>query len=582
MKKETKKWIVTTSLAFTCVLSCAIGTQVLTASADTAKEADLQMLSGASIRMDVSNADGEVVVGSGTGIRFSATASKDLVATLVENGEYKSDAELGMLMVPAKYMSDYTAQLNEDNAYDDYFTYFSEVKEANETNIKYVYPAEKLSTTEANNINVTLESLLDDNYDLSYQALAYYKLGGTTYYSAPSETRKVAEVAHAALTDTEKTYTADQRTALGNIIEKSIVLKHGLTEGADGYYEMTLTQSETIDWKEIFSFCGDTMDSATITATKADIDNDIDRFVTVDDEAKTMCFGIVGEWLQVNLEAYNGDVNMDLKVLVDTPSTTTTWNDYSITSYGTSDIDENGGVTLYAGSYSGESPSAMGTADVPYVAFNGEYGYNSHVIVDFTGGNMPNITFAASQPDKNTKNFVGAKGYMFSNGIATKDGTYAGNAARRCNVYGPTLFTRLDGTKPGDYASLLNSAANSTDKGIAYKTMEAATTTQYRLMLSFYECQSGYLLRYSVALLAKNPDYDGTEGTYEYTLVYSSGAVGMKDVYGSTGSPLESGSIIIYGRPYEEIKIDRIHTVSTGNSNTCNTYLKAWTGEKFW
>lgn len=569
MKKETKKWIVTTSLAFACVLSCAIGTQVLTASADTAKEADLQMLSGASIRMDVTtNEDGEVVVGSGTGIRFSATASKDLVATLVENGAYKSGAELGMLMVPAKYVSDYTAQLKDDNAYDDYFTYFSEVKDASEANIKYVYPAEQLSTTEANNINVTLESLLNDNYDLSYQALAYYKLGGTTYYSAPSETRKVAEVAHAALTDTEKTYTADQRTALGNIIEKSIVLKNGLTAGADGYYEMTLTESESIDWKEIFAFCGDTMDSAAITATKVDIDNDIDRFVTVDDAAKTMSFGIVGEWLQVNLGAYNGDVNMDLKVLVDTPSKTTTWNDYSITSYGASEIDNNGGVTLLAGSYTGtQSNGDMVEGNVPYVAFGGSYDAGNTVVVDFKGCNVPNIAYFTAQPNEDTKNFVYAHGLMFSTSVLKKDGTMP-NYGGQLNVYGPTMFKHYSNDTLG-VTGCLTYAPKNEEGWPGYGEWDP--NTEYRLLVRF---NTGEKIGWTAVLMQKNADYDGTAGTFEYSIIVS-GTKTTKQTYAAHS--LSAGSIIIYGRPYVETKIDKLHTIYDSTNDAAN--ILAWTGE---
>ena len=86
---------------------------------------------------------------------------------------------------------------------------------------------------------------------------------------------------------------------------------------------------------------------------------------------------------------------------------TRSWNGYSLNTYGASEIDSNGGVTLYAGSYSGESPIAMGTADVPYIAFSGNHSAGKTVVVDFTGCNMPNIAFFADQPSTATKTLSG-------------------------------------------------------------------------------------------------------------------------------------------------------------------------------
>ena len=255
-----------------------------------------------------------------------------------------------------------------------------------------------------------------------------------------------------------------------------------------------------------------------------------------------------------------------------------TWNGYSLSTYGASNITADGEVVLGAGSYSGSRPQDMGTADIPYVAFNGNYSYETNVVVDFTGANMPNVAFFADAPNADTKNFVGASGLMFSFGVLNKSGGIShGQVMGRMNLYGPTLFTKIDGTGVGDHWSSAYSMSH--DSLVSYMKMKETPTTQYRMMFSFYAPQADGYIRLSVMIMEKNAQYDGTANTKEYTLVYNSGIIKRSNIQ---YADVTGRSIILYGRPYEETQIDKIHTIYSGDANVNGALVESWTGVNPW
>ena len=263
------------------------------------------------------------------------------------------------------------------------------------------------------------------------------------------------------------------------------------------------------------------------------------------------------------------------------PPKSVTWKGYNLTTYGASVIDSNDGVTLIDGTYSGADPRAMGTANVPYIAFNGNYSAGKTVVVDFTGGNLPNIAFFANTADANTSNFVGAKGLMFCQTVLTKEGEVYSNTsyADQLNVYGPTLFTKYsDTSKTQDiYQNLFYPYSDATYRlssdqkvFIDYETMQADTTTQYRLLVRF---NTGTKISCSAVLMVKN----ATGAENEYKVVYK-GERTIAQTYETHG--LTDGSVIIYGRPYAETKIDKLHTIYDSANDGALVY--GWTGTAFW
>ena len=242
MKKNTKHLLLAASCLCGAVLvGSAFG--VVTAKNVTAEDIGITMLPGASIRMDVTKDDNQAVTGYDTGIRFTATVAPTLAETLVEDGAYVDGAEVGMFIVPQQYIDAFEA-----SEYTDYFAYFSEVKGKAKADIAYVCDAADLNLTKETSVNVSILKLLEKNYNLSYQGVAYYAqtVGDkVTYkYTSPSEARTVSFVANAALLDTETTYSEDQRTALSNIIEKAVQLKSN--------FAVTVNAGEWLDLQQEF------------------------------------------------------------------------------------------------------------------------------------------------------------------------------------------------------------------------------------------------------------------------------------------------------------------------------------------
>ncbi len=259
---------------------------------------------------------------------------------------------------------------------------------------------------------------------------------------------------------------------------------------------------------------------------------------------------------------------------------TVSWNGYSLSTYGASNITTDGKVILGAGSYSGTKPQDMDTADIPYVAFNGNYSYDNTVVVDFTGANMPNVAFFADAPNANTKNFVGASGLMFSFGVLNKSGGISATSVMgRMNLYGPTMFSKIDGTGAGDHWSATYAMGASDASLVTYMEMKENPTTQYRMMFAFYSPNANGNIRLSVVILEKNAQYDGTANTKEYNLVYNSGIVTRNNI---SYTDLTGSSIVIYGRPYEETEIDKIHTIYSDGTTTSGAKLLEWTGTNPW
>ena len=229
--------------------------------------------------------------------------------------------------------------------------------------------------------------------------------------------------------------------------------------------------------------------------------------------------------------------------------------------------------------------TAMGEANVPYVAFKGDFTSEQSVVVDFTGGNLPNIALFADQPNENTKNFVGASAIMFSQGVLNPNGKneMSSSYRKRFNIYGPRIFTKWNSTTFEDDTTNVGNAHTAliyTDSSIStgtmptYEEMEANTDTSYRLMVKFYVRNTKGQVGMTATLMQKNADYDGTEGTYPYTVVHIA-KKNLSRTFDNLG--LSSGSIILYGRPYTETKLDKIHAIY--NNVDDEDMVLEWTGE---
>lgn len=215
MKKSIKISLIGCAFALSCTFIAAGGAlknEAFAAEAGTAKVTENENISfteGASIRVDV--ADSGI-----TGVRYAANIPADVYNTVIENNEYKSNAELGMIIVPAKAFTMF-AQKSTEN---DYFKYFESLNESNtKANISSAIPVEKYNKKSDGYQVQGVIQLNTENYNVEYQAAVYYTTDGTNFtYSPISSARSITYVAKEALNDKNSGLSDEQKTKLTEIV----------------------------------------------------------------------------------------------------------------------------------------------------------------------------------------------------------------------------------------------------------------------------------------------------------------------------------------------------------------------------
>lgn len=232
----------------------------------------------------------------------------------------------------------------------------------------------------------------------------------------------------------------------------------------------------------------------------------------------------------------------------------------------------NVGVELGAGSYDGTASSNTGATDVAYLEMNGSYGRESYLAVDFTGNNMPNISFFyEAQSNEAKKNMVGGKGIFFTQGLLNPTGKMDVTAANRYSLFGLKNFTG------NVLASTINvaTADNTAVKALTYAEMSKAENAnkEYRLVVGFHADAAAGTVKYSVILMQKN----AAGSANEYSIIAK--VVAQQRTLAGVNNFDFNGSIMIYGRPYQTTKIDCLHSVYTTN---LKTLVNGWTGTNIW
>ena len=144
---------------------------------------------------------------------------------------------------------------------------------------------------------------------------------------------------------------------------------------------------------------------------------------------------------------------------------------------------------LKAATHDGD-PGAAGygtgiTADMSYIAFNGEYGLNDYLVFDFTGNNMPFISFFNNQVTKTVFNNTldtTQKGFVIGSGMYTPDGAMyneGGPLSIRLTMFGPNKCAWYDADKEGQFRYDIDG-----DSPIALYNLKASTA-KYRVIVGF-------------------------------------------------------------------------------------------------
>ena len=158
-------------------------------------------------------------------------------------------------------------------------------------------------------------------------------------------------------------------------------------------------------------------------------------------------------------------------------------------------------LTLAASTYAG-SPNRpnVGTTDMSYIAFDGDYGVGDYVVFDMTGNNMPILSFFNNEVTNTVFNNASTKsdaagvadenahGIVVANGLFNKDGTMFGaggaNACRLIVVgYQKALaFDDNSNSAAGGFRSTFGSTADVNPLSI---TALASVTDTYRIIMGF-------------------------------------------------------------------------------------------------
>ncbi len=218
------------------------------------------------------------------------------------------------------------------------------------------------------------------------------------------------------------------------------------------------------------------------------------------------------------------------------------------------------GAVLEKGTYTG-SVDAPTTSDMSYIAFAGEYGLGDYVVFDFTGDNMPWVSFfnnTITNTAFNTAADTSINAWTLANGLRASDGTWYGGEtgaqSTRLMLIGPHKIT--------GYTS------NTEQKRYAY---DGDGTVDKASKLSMYTLQSVKDTYRAIIGM----DVDSTNDAKVKVRVEVYNLVTREKVFGNALSydmEYSAGSIILYGRFHKETVLDKVFPIE---ENTTVTAVRA-------
>ena len=247
------------------------------------------------------------------------------------------------------------------------------------------------------------------------------------------------------------------------------------------------------------------------------------------------------------------------------------------------ETDENGvidGITFNASTHTNASstilPQPTDTEDMSYYRFDGDYGLNDFLVFDFTGNNVPILSFFNTEVSKTIYNHAQnaeVKGWIVANGITNKDGTphsgWAGAYANRINLIGPYQVSyKFDDNGSNQSLTQVRAAVGS-GSPIAMANLNGSTD-EYRMVIGWVEHatkNSAMSLRILVWNLTTGEQIvDSTEG--------------------ELSKADWTGDIALYGHFGRTTTIDKLYPIVNGFNNalvmytpTTVTYNATWDGD---
>lgn len=260
-------------------------------------------------------------------------------------------------------------------------------------------------------------------------------------------------------------------------------------------------------------------------------------------------------------------------------------NENNVRLYGASLFTATQGVTLKEGNYSGVNEQSIGMTDLPYINFttaDGKgFGFGDSVAFEFTGNNLPYLSFFNENIVAGAENFVNKRGLIFSPGVTSKqtDGTAKmSSLGESYRLYGPKSFGQNAWNdylqvwtykNTADYTVTTNSAGvektvlNGSYYGLS---SDAYKQVKFRCIVGFTDLKetttSTGVAAWKIGITLYLINLDTNEEVFK---IYQQ-ITKEKTLFGNSFVNEEdfTGNIILYGRPYEEITLDKVYPIFQG------------------
>jgi hypothetical protein len=314
-------------------------------------------------------------------------------------------------------------------------------------------------------------------------------------------------------------------------------------------------------------------DSKTVTNTQMGGNKDNALGLTFNDkmfQGKIALYGMFGRSVTLDkIYAIEQDTTLEKLKLKYFEAPYAWMKDNVVTTYNVNYVDGNQKVVLKGSTHNGndtQGPDNLRVRDMSYVAFNGDYGLNDFVVFDFTGNNMPIVSFFNDQVTNTVYNTDGMtarqnKGIVFMNGATNKlgnpnIGSYhkPGGINDRLMMYGPNKTYKTGSDADGFFRE--NITGNGAPIGLYALTQAANANKKYRVILGFTE---GSTTGCKVALCVIDLD---TGAVYEK----------QKTVTQTFAENYFTGSIALYSHFGIQTTLDKLYAIE---QDTTMSALKA-------
>lgn len=213
-------------------------------------------------------------------------------------------------------------------------------------------------------------------------------------------------------------------------------------------------------------------------------------------KGNTFSFAKAGVYTLAYSDGENLAGKADISV-VDIDDAMATWTTQNNVSYYNALSAKNGKIVLGASSHNagvGKNPDNASVRSMSYVAFNGNYGLNDFLVFDFTGNNLPYMSFFNGEVVNSiyyNESLTAAqnKGFVLANGAMDMGGgtftSWDGSVNKRLQVLGPNKVYG-QGNNPSEWFRT-NLLGNDTPLALVNLAKAENANRQYRLIIGFTE-----------------------------------------------------------------------------------------------